>query len=381
MVIKNCRVCHQPLFDEPLLQYDNMPKSAQFLPDIESLSEDKGVDIAVCQCSGCGLIQLNNEPVHYYKEVIRAAGLSNEMNKYRKQQFSEWIEQCNLENKKLIEIGCGAGEYLKLMQENNVDAYGVEYGMESIEFCRQAKLKVNQDYIETAKHNLVDGPFDAFYMLNFLEHIPQPNEVLQGIHNNLSDGAIGLVEVPNFDMILRKNLFSEFISDHLFYFTKATLTSTLNRNGFDVLECNETWHDYSLSAVVKKRGKTDLSAFYEVQVKLANEIGNFISQFSDNSVAIWGAGHQALAIMSLTSLEGKIKYVVDSAPFKQNRYTPATHIPIVSPNTLDLEPIEAILIIAGSYSMEVSQIMKKNYSRNIKTAILTEDGLEIASEV
>ena len=380
MVIKNCRVCHQPLFDEPILQYKNMPKSAQFLPDIEMLSQDRGVDISVCQCSGCGLIQLNNEPVHYYKEVIRAAGLSNEMNTFRRQQFSKWIELYTLENKKLIEIGCGAGEYLKLMQENKVDACGIEYGLESVKFCHKDNLIVNRDYIDTPNHKLINAPFDAFYMLNFLEHIPEPNEALQGIGNNLLDGAIGLIEVPNFDMILRKNLFSEFISDHLFYFTKTTFISTLNRNGFDVLECNEIWHDYSLSAVVRKRRKTDLSSFSDVQTKLTNELEDFISQFSDNSVSIWGAGHQALAVMALTCLEGKIKYVVDSAPFKQGRYTPATHISIVSPNTINSDPIEAIIIIAGSYSMEVSQIIKENYSRNIKIAILTEDGLEIAGE-
>ncbi len=380
MEIKNCRVCHQPLFDEPVLQYNNMPKSAQFLPDIDMLSEDKGVDIAVCQCSGCGLIQLNNEPVHYYKEVIRAAGLSNEMNTFRRKQFSKWIELYNLEDKKLIEIGCGAGEYLKLMQENKVDAYGIEYGLDSIKSCHKDSLIVNRDYIDTPNHNLINGPFDAFYMLNFLEHIPEPNEVLQGIQNNLLDGAIGLIEVPNFDMILRKNLFSEFISDHLFYFTKATFTATLNRNGFDVLECNETWHDYSLSAIVKKRSQTDLSSFSNIQMKLANELDDFISQFSDDSVAIWGAGHQALTVMSLTCLEGKIKYVVDSAPFKQNRYTPATHIPIVAPGSIVSDPVEAILIMAASYSKEVSQIIRKEYSSSIKVAILTEDGLEIAEE-
>jgi hypothetical protein len=84
--------------------------------------------------------------------------------------------------------------------------------------------------------------------------------------------------------------------------------------------------------------------------------------------------------MSLTCLEGKIKYVVDSAPFKQNRYTPATHIPIVAPGSIVSDPVEAILIMAASYSKEVSQIIRKEYSSSIKVAILTEDGLEIAEE-
>ena len=55
--------------------------------------------------------------------------------------------------------------------------------------------------------------------MSYLEHLPDPNTVLQGISYNLNEDGIGLVEVPNFEMILEKNLYSEFIIDHLFYFT------------------------------------------------------------------------------------------------------------------------------------------------------------------
>ena len=38
----SCRVCGHPLFDEPLLSFDNMPAIAQFLPGKEDLARDKG---------------------------------------------------------------------------------------------------------------------------------------------------------------------------------------------------------------------------------------------------------------------------------------------------------------------------------------------------
>ena len=355
-----------------------MPKSAQFFPDTKTLKEDKGEDLEVCQCSGCGLIQLSNEPVHYYKEVIRAAGISTEMTEFRQQQFSNWIEQYSLINKRIIEIGCGAGEYLTIMNKNDVYAYGIEQGSESVNQCINQSLKVKRVFIDDSTQVLDDGPFDAFYMLNFLEHLPDPNTTLTGIYYNLSNDAIGLIEVPNFDMILRENLFSEFISDHLFYFTKDSLVSTLTRNGFDVLECNEVWHDYSISAVVKKRSKTDLSTFKNHQQQLTKQLEAFISQFPDKSVAIWGAGHQALAIMALAELGGKIKYVVDSAPFKQGKYTPATHIPIVPPSTLKESPVDAVIVIAASYSDEVISILKNKYDRSMDIAVIRESGLETA---
>ena len=71
----------------------------------------------------------------------------------------------------------------------------------------------------------------------------------------------------------------------------------------------------------------------------------------------------------------KIKYVVDSAPFKQRKFTPATHIPIVSPDKLISDPVDAIIVMAGSYSDEVVKIVRKEY--NIKNvAVLTNSGLK-----
>ncbi len=379
MIRKKCRVCHQALYSKPLLRYDNMPKSAQFFPDKLTLNDDKGESITVCQCAFCGLIQLENDPVSYYREVIRATGISDEMTAFREQQFSQWVEHYSLINKKIIEIGCGAGEFLNIMQTNEVTVCGVEHRLESVNKCVAQGFDVRQDFIEDETQQLAQAPFDAFYMLNFLEHLPDPNSMLKGIAHNLADGAVGLIEVPNFDMIIKKNLFSEFISDHLFYFTRETLISTINKNGFEVIKCDEIWHDYSLSVVVKKRVKKDLGHFYNYQHDLAKEIKSFISQFPDNSVAIWGAGHQALAIMSLTELAGKIKYVIDSAPFKQNKFTPATHIPIVAPDEITSNPIKAIIVMAASYSMEVTKIIRENYSSDIKIAILNENGLEVAS--
>jgi hypothetical protein len=187
------------------------------------------------------------------------------------------------------------------------------------------------------------------------------------------------VEVPNFDMILRNKLFSEFITDHLYYFTKATLVSTLQRNGFDVIECNEIWHDYIISAVVRKRKKLDISHFYECQQQITAQITEYIKQFGNGIVAVWGAGHQALAIIAMANLQNKIKYVIDSAPFKQGKFTPATHLPIVAPDHIDENPPDAIIVIAAAYSDEVAKIIRRKYSNKIKVAILREHGLEIVN--
>ncbi len=348
------------------------------MPDAGTIFNDRGIDLEVCQCSGCGLVQLSGDPVPYYKDVIRATAFSEEMKEFRRKQFSEFVQKYSLNGKKVIEIGCGRGEYLSLMRQCGVQTYGLEHLGESVAQCIKDGLKVSKGFVESYDHQLDDAPFDAFFILNFLEHLPDPNLTLRGIYNNLSENAAGLVEVPNFDMILRNKLFSEFIPDHLFYFTGKTLDTTLEMNGFEVVDRSEVWHKYILSVIVRKRQKADLSSFYEHQARLKSEIEKYIGSFTDKKVAIWGAGHQALAVIALTNIADKIRYVVDSAPFKQGKYTPATHLPIVSPDALKTDPVDAVIVMAASYSDEVAGIIRRRFGKDIKVSILRDLGLEAA---
>lgn len=376
MLVSNCRVCNKP-FEEPILKYENMPKFAQNFPDESTLHLDRGENLEVFQCPGCGLVQLNNEAVPYYKEVIRAAGISPEMTEFRSKQFKNFIDKYSLAKKKILEVGCGKGEYLSIMAKNNIDAYGIEYADESVSVCRENSLNVEKYYLENISDQLPHGPFDAFFILSFLEHMPHPNETLQALYYNLNEDGIGIVEVPNFDMIINNNLFSEFISDHLMYFTRKTLEKTLELNGFEVLEMTEVWYDYIISAVVKKRKKLNLGSFHNLKEKITKEAHEYIDQFEPKRVAIWGAGHQALALISLTDIYKKINYIVDSAPFKQNKFTPATHIPIVAPDQLLNNSVDTVIVMAASYSDEVAKIIQEKYTNIKNVSIFRDYGLEI----
>jgi SAM-dependent methyltransferase len=355
--------------------YRNMPKAAQNLPDAASLEFDDGIDLAVRQCSGCGLVQLDSEPVVYFREVIRAAGLSDVLRDFMASQFAELIRRNSLQKKKVIEIGCGRGEFLSLLAALDVRAYGLEFSADSVEHCLKNGLLVSRGYLD-ALSELADGPFDAFLLMMFLEHMPDPNGALRGLSNNLTDGAIGLVEVPNFDMMLRNRLFSEFIPDHLFYFTAETLRTTLSLNGFEIIECNELRDSYVLSAVVKKRGRMDISAFYDYQAKITTDLNEYLDAFGKERVAIWGAGHQSLAVLALTKIADRVRYVIDAAPFKQGRYTPATHVPIVPPDRLRSDPVDAVIVIAGSYSDEVAGILLEEFDSTLAISILRDYGLQ-----
>jgi 2-polyprenyl-3-methyl-5-hydroxy-6-metoxy-1,4-benzoquinol methylase len=379
MKAKQCRACGNNFYKNSLLILNNMPGAAQHMPDKKSLSTDKGIHLDLKQCASCGLVQLDNEPVPYYRDVIRATFVSGAMKTFRTAQFRRFEKKYKLAGKKILEVGCGRGDYLTIMNKTAVKSYGLENNRESVDYCRKNGLEVIHGFFNEESYRIKEGPFDGFFIMSFLEHLPNLRTLMAGIRNNLKPEATGLIEVPNFDMILQKKLYAEIIIDHLFYFTQDTLKGFLSNNGFDVLDCRPIWHDYILSAVVKKKNAismNDAALYFE---KLKKEINAYINRFREKGqkVAIWGAGHQAFTVMSVCGLERKIAYVIDSALFKQGKYTPATHIPIVSPKAIESNPVNAIIVIAGSYNNEIVRILKSGYSGKLRIAVVENGHLKI----
>lgn len=371
-----CRCCGKKMPEGELILYVNMPKSAQFFPKSKDLKQEKGTDLILRQCLSCGLVQASGNPVPYYRDVIRASGVSEEMKEFRRKQYRSWVHQYHLSEKKILEIGAGTGEYMDMMENAGVHVFGLEHLSESVEKGKKAGHQMVEGFVENESYQIHGAPYDGFYSMNFLEHIPEPGAFLRGIAFNLSEQAVGLIEVPNFDMMVEKSLYSEFIQDHLSYFTKQTFKSLLEQNGFEVLSCGDVWYGYILSAVVKKRSLMDIEKFKQKQETLQKQIDNYLleKQIEGKKAAVWGAGHQALANLSLLGMSGKIAYVVDSAEFKQGKYTPATHIPIVAPDRLKQREVQAVIIMVAGYSHEVKQILDRDYPW-IESVILTEEGL------
>ncbi|MCR5847099.1 MAG: methyltransferase domain-containing protein [Lachnospiraceae bacterium] len=374
---KICKCCRNTVESEPVFSLKNMPAGAQDFLNESELENDKGIDIDLYQCPYCGLVQLFCEPVEYYKEVIRATSVSEEMRKFRIDQFTELSDKYNLKGKKVIEYGCGNGDYLSVFNDAvDCELYGLEYSDKNIDICKNKDLKVIKGYLNDFEQCLEEGPFDAFFIMNFMEHMPEPSVFLKKARENLSNDGIGLIEVPNCNMIFEKNLFSELISDHLIYFTKETLEELLNINGFEILESKIIWHDYILSAVVRKKNTLSGEGFEQNFNQMKSMFENFVNERKKfGEIAIWGAGHQALANIAVLGFYKDIKYIIDSADFKQNKYSPASHIFVTSPDVLKTGEIKSVIIMAGSYSEEVAKILRTNYP-GVDGFILKEGVLE-----
>ncbi len=376
--MKRCIACGAPLWETPLLTLDNMPASAQHMPDAQGVKEDRGLTLDLCQCMGCGLVQFDCEPVDYYRDVIRAGGFSKTMVELRRCQYKHLIDSYHLEGKKFIEVGCGQGEFLKVLSEFPVEVHGIEHDPHLVELARAQGLDVTEGFTETEDTRFAGGLYDVFLSFNFLEHQPDPSTMLQAIYRNLEDDAMGLITVPSFEYIMDHNSYYELIRDHLAYYTFETLTPLLERNGFQVEECEVINRD-TLSVIVRKRPQMDTENLLECYVNLKREMETYMKYLDawDKKVAIWGASHQGFTLAATTKLGEKARYIIDSAPFKQGKFAPASHLPIVGPDHFHEHPVDAIIITAPGYTDEIAASIRQKFGTAVEIRAMRSNHLEM----
>ena len=376
--MKRCIACGAPLWETPLLTLDNMPASAQHMPDAQGVKEDRGLTLDLCQCMGCGLVQFDCEPVDYYRDVIRAGGFSKTMVELRRYQYKHLIDSYHLEGKKFIEVGCGQGEFLKVLSEFPVEVHGIEHDPHLVELARAQGLDVTEGFTETEDTRFAGGLYDVFLSFNFLEHQPDPSTMLQAIYRNLEDDAMGLITGPSFEYIMDHNSYYELIRDHLAYYTFETLTPLLERNGFQVEECEVINRD-TLSVIVRKRPQMDTENLLECYVNLKREMETYMKYLDawDKKVAIWGASHQGFTLAATTKLGEKARYIIDSAPFKQAKFAPASHLPIVGPDHFHEHPVDAIIITAPGYTDEIAASIRQKFGTAVEIRAMRSNHLEM----
>lgn len=399
---KICIVCNHALAFEPLLTLNHMPASAQDIPDQEDLATDHGITLNLHQCENCGLVQFDCDPVPYYKDVIRSGGFTTTMVNLRRQQYQHFIDAYHLEGKKLIEPGCGQGEFLLVLSEFPVTACGIEHRESLVELGKEKGLRIwkqfaGQGEILKSPDGSISGPYDGFVSFNFLEHQPDPVGMLRCIAENLTEDGVGLVTVPSLEYILKYNGYYELIRDHIAYYTFDTLRFAAEKAGFEVLE-EEMVNRDTLSVIIRKKKsqKTDsqqsnriesgeetaygldLSGLKESQKAIGGEIKRLVDELKAQGkrLAVWGASHQGFTLAATTIVGEFASYIIDSAPFKQGKYAPASHLPIVAPDYFMKDPVDAILIVAPGYTEEIKRSIMEKFGRNVKILALKSNHLE-----
>jgi len=205
-----------------------------------------------------------------------------------------------------------------------------------------------------------DAPYDAFVTRQVLEHVPDPNDFLQGIRQSLGSDGVGLVEVPSLEQGLENLRFYDFFADHLNYYSTHVLRYALERNGFEVLEVVRGMEGEYNVALVRKIPEDNFANLQDTVALITRELHDFVTscRTQGKRIAVWGAGGKGITVMAVTRLQG-IAYAVDSDPHKQGRLMPVSHLPIFAPEKLLSEPVDAVILTALAHREEILKELRE----------------------
>lgn len=377
----HCIVCGAPLLEAPLFIQQNMPALSQNLPTKNELDKDKPIEYRVCQCSGCGLVQFDCAPVPYYKDSTRAGERCEVLVDLRRKQYRHLIEEYRLQGKKILEVGAGKGGFLKTlkeMTEYHIREYGVENNPEFVLTAREKEgVNVFQGDIEKPEAQLEGAPYDAFTSFAYPARLVEPNVMLKNVYQNTTEDAVGLIQVPSMEHLLRPGGFYDITRDHIAYYDESSLRFLLQKNGFEVLEFGEVLQIY-IYAIVRKRKPYELKEIWcDVEV-LAKQIRDYAEEATRDSkkMAVWCAGHFAFTVLSVSGIGSLVSYIIDNSEYKINRFAPASHVPIYGPEHFKEEPVEAIVILGPIYIKEIIKEIREKCTGNVKIAFMNREGLK-----
>jgi len=136
---------------------------------------------------------------------------------------------------KLLDVGCGSGNYLYSLRELGWNVYGVELDEGAARYARdRLGLNVLSGTLEQAEFS--GAFFDVVTMRQVLEHLPDPSGTLAEVYRILRPGGRLMVEVPNIAglpaTLFKSWWFNLDVPRHLYSFTPRTLEAMLEKAGF-----------------------------------------------------------------------------------------------------------------------------------------------------
>ena len=374
-----CRLCRAELPPEHVFWLRGVPRGVQCFLEESQVAADAGVDLEFRQCAYCNLVQLCGQHVLYEEAATSATSCSPSISKYRRQQALDFVRSYELKGGTVLDVGCGDGYFLPYLTEAGVRAVGVEFSREAVGIGLQRGLIVHRLFVDSASR-VPGGPFDGFTSFHVLEHTANPNEFLRGIRNNIRDNAVGMITVPAWEQILEQRRYYDLIADHLCYFSERTLRLALEMNGFTVIKIERDWGGEDLVAFVRAASACNIDILGPGRERVLQACEQFFNEAAGRGrvVAVWGASQQAVTVLALKSWNC-IRYVVDSAAYKQGRFTPVSHLPIVGPQQLARDSVDDVLVIAPRFTDEIIEQLRGTLKFRGRVAVLDDDHIREVS--
>jgi 2-polyprenyl-3-methyl-5-hydroxy-6-metoxy-1,4-benzoquinol methylase len=273
---------------------DNCPSCGsdnyQLLYNLSRPNAHAGIGLPgiIKQCKHCDLIfkSFQEKAEKLYNENYADAFLetgayfSHAASSFFKKILEDSNGQVNgsISKPRLLDIGSGVGTMLQTATELGYKPIGVELSPKLVEVSsKKGHTVINKNISDIS----LDEKFDAITMMDIIEHLENPKEVLKELSLLLKpDGEI-IIYTPNHNSLIVKiaslmyflgikspveNIFA---CTHTIFFTTKTLKKSLLELGYEVLKVNHFNYDIS-------RPGQKVSLVARIGVSLIEKVGNLI---------------------------------------------------------------------------------------------------------
>ncbi|UJS17644.1 MAG: class I SAM-dependent methyltransferase [Candidatus Jettenia sp.] len=201
------------------------------------------------KCKNCGLVYLNSRPnqqtlLKLYADYHQREGKDEDVwARLMEKNFKEvslLLNKIFPEKGKILDVGCGYGHFIEIMQDCGWFAQGVDPSSGTLYHAKKKGLNVIETSFDDS--SFPDNFFDVVTAFYVLEHLPDPLSTAKKIFKMLKPGGVIVIRVPHTTPIVR--FLSVFTIDnnlydapyHLYDFSPMTITVLLKKAGFSLIQ-------------------------------------------------------------------------------------------------------------------------------------------------
>ena len=332
------------------------------------------LDMKVCRT--CGFVfnaEFDDAKLAYGENYDNTQDFSPMFDTYLGELVRYLVEERNVRNARIVEVGCGKGAFLRrLVTYEGAGNHGIGFDPSYVSPMHDLDGRISFQK-RFYGPDCTDVQADVVVCRHVIEHVKEPLVLLGAVRDALTHSRHARVffETPCVDWILRNRVIWDFFYEHCSLFSMNSLRAAFEVAGFEVRHVQRAFGDQYLwieAATAEEPRKPDwqpeetpvLAREYAVDEKQrlfawSEEINRLAR---NGRVALWGAGAKGSTFANLVDPNGYlIDCVVDLNPNKQGRYIPGSGHPIVGYRELVERKVTDVILMNPNYRDETLKLL------------------------